>query len=85
MLRCGRSPSDLRELQCPKYSIYLKDDHLFGCFEDHGKDMKADWVRMAADKKTQDWRVIMEPMRDALPTRKEAEWWAEMEEVFHMD
>jgi L-rhamnose mutarotase len=27
----------------------------------------------------------MEPMQEPLPTRKEGEWWATMEEVFHLD
>jgi len=27
----------------------------------------------------------MEPMQEPLPTRKQGEWWAEMEEVFHLD
>jgi L-rhamnose mutarotase len=27
----------------------------------------------------------MMPMQQPLPTRKEGEWWAEMEEVFHTD
>lgn len=75
----------LHECNVRNYSIYLKDDHLFGYFEYHGKDMKADWARMASDEKTQEWWAIMEPMQDPLPTRKEGEWWAEMEEVFHMD
>lgn len=75
----------LRECNVRNYSIYLKDAHLFAYFEYHGKDMKADWARMAADKKTQEWWAIMEPMQEPLPTRKEGEWWAEMEEVFHMD
>jgi L-rhamnose mutarotase len=75
----------LRECNVRNYSIYLKDDHLFAYFEYHGNDMKADWARMAADKKTQEWWAIMEPMQEPLPTRKEGEWWAEMEEVFHMD
>jgi L-rhamnose mutarotase len=75
----------LRECNVRNYSIYLKDDHLFAYLEYHGNDMKADWARMAADKKTQEWWAIMEPMQEPLPTRKEGEWWAEMEEVFHMD
>jgi L-rhamnose mutarotase len=52
----------LRECNVRNYSIYLKDRHLFAYFEYHGKDMKADWARMAADKKTQEWWAIMEPM-----------------------
>jgi L-rhamnose mutarotase len=75
----------LRECNVRNYSIYLKDNFLFAYFEYHGSDMKVDWARMAADKKTQEWWAIMEPMQEPLPTRKEGEWWAEMEEVFHMD
>jgi L-rhamnose mutarotase len=75
----------LRECNIRNYSIYLKDGYLFGYFEYHGEDIKADRAKMAADKKTQEWWAIMEPMQDPLPTRKEGEWWAEMEEVFHMD
>ncbi|MCP5113766.1 MAG: L-rhamnose mutarotase [bacterium] len=75
----------LRECNIRNYSIYLKDGHLYSYFEYHGDDMKADWAKMAAHKKTQEWWAIMEPMQDPLPTRNEGEWWAEMEEVFHMD
>ncbi len=67
------------------YSIYLKDNYLFAYFEYHGTDFKADMGRMAADKKTQEWWAIMEPMQEPLTTRREGEWWARMEEVFHVD
>ena len=67
------------------YSIYLKDDLLFGYMEYHGTDRAADWAKMAADPKTQEWWSIMEPMQQPLSTRQPGEWWAEMEEVFHHD
>ena len=67
------------------YSIFLKDSTLFGYFEYHGQDYQADMARMAADPKTQEWWSIMEPMQQPLATRREGEWWAEMEEVFHLD
>ena len=67
------------------YSIYLKDDLLFGYMEYHGTDRAADWAKMAADPKTQEWWAIMEPMQQPLSTRQPGEWWAEMEEVFHHD
>ncbi|MFZ1034541.1 MAG: L-rhamnose mutarotase [Candidatus Acidiferrales bacterium] len=67
------------------YSIYLKDDFLFGYFEYHGTDYKADIAEMAADPRTQEWWAVMMPMQQPLETRKEGEWWAEMEEVFHTD
>ncbi len=67
------------------YSIYLKDDLLFGYFEYHGVDFHADMKKMAADPKTQEWWAIMMPLQEPIPSRKEGEWWAEMEEVFHAD
>ena len=75
----------IAECNIRNYSIFEHGELLFGYFEYHGKDLKADRAKMAADKKTQEWWAIMEPMQDPLPTRKEGEWWAEMEEVFHMD
>jgi L-rhamnose mutarotase len=67
------------------YSIFLKDDRLFGYFEYHGTDYAADIAKMAADPKTQEWWAIMIPMQNPLDTRRPGEWWAEMEEVFHCD
>ena len=42
-------------------------------------------AKMAADPKTQEWWAIMEPMQDPVATRAKGEWWANMEEVFHLD
>jgi L-rhamnose mutarotase len=42
-------------------------------------------ARMAADPKTQEWWAIMMPMQRPLETRGKDEWWASMEEVFHLD
>jgi L-rhamnose mutarotase len=69
------------------YTIFLKEPEnlLFAYFEYHGADFKADMAKMAADPKTQEWWRICEPMQSPLPTRKDGEWWAEMEDVFHTD
>ena len=67
------------------YSIYLKDNYLFGYFEYTGTDFKADMKKMAADPLTQEWWKHCEPCKVPLPTRAEGEWWANMEEVFHED
>jgi len=40
---------------------------------------------IAADPKTKEWWAIMMPMQRPLDTRKSGEWWAEMDEVFHLD
>jgi L-rhamnose mutarotase len=75
----------IRRCNIRNYSIYLKDDFLFGYFEYHGDDYAADMATMAADPKTQEWWAIMMPMQKPLETRAQGEWWASMEEVFHTD
>jgi L-rhamnose mutarotase len=75
----------IRRCHIRNYSIFLKDDVLFGYFEYHGSDYAADMERMAADGKTQEWWSVMMPMQRPLETRREGEWWAEMEEVFHLE
>lgn len=69
------------------YSIYMKEPEnlMFAYFEYHGTDFAADSAKMAADPKTQEWWAICMPMQAPLETRKEGEWWASMEEVFHVD
>ncbi len=75
----------LRRSHIRNYSIYLKDDLLFAYYEYHGTDYKADLAKIASDPKTQEWWAIMDPMQQPLDTRAAGEWWAEMEEVFHVD
>lgn len=67
------------------YSIYLKDGYLFSYFEYVGEDFDADMNKMAADPTTQEWWKLTDPCQDPLPSRGPGEWWAAMEEVFHVD
>lgn len=75
----------IRRCNIRNYSIFLKDGYLFSYYEYTGADYAGDMARMAADAKTREWWSIMMPMQDPLPSRQPGEWWAEMEEVFHMD
>jgi L-rhamnose mutarotase len=75
----------IRSCNIRNYSIYLKDDFLFGYFEYHGADYAADMAKMAADPKTQEWWAIMKLMQRPFETRAPGEWWTDMEEVFHCD
>jgi L-rhamnose mutarotase len=77
----------ISECNIANYTIFLREPEnlLFACWEYHGDDFEADAALMAADPKTQEWWDICMPMQVPLETRKEGEWWAEMEEVFHHD
>ena len=69
------------------YSIYLKEPEylLFGYWEYHGEDFEADAAKMAADPETQRWWDVCKPCQAPLDTRKDGEWWAMIDEVFHLD
>jgi len=69
------------------YSIYLREPEnlLFATYEYTGTDHDGDMAAMAADPVTQDWWKVCMPMQSPLATRRDGEWWAGMEEVFHLD
>ena len=69
------------------YTIYLKEPEnlLFGCWEYRGENFAEDAARMAADPTTQAWWAVCMPCQQPLATAKDGEWWAMMEEVFHLD
>jgi L-rhamnose mutarotase len=75
----------IRKCNIRNYSIYFKDNLLFGYYEYYGSDHAADMQKMGAHAKTQEWWAVMGPMQQPIDTRKPGEWWAEMEEVFHLD
>ena len=80
----------IKEAHIQNYSIYLRklDDgnyYLFSYFEYTGDDFKGDMARMAADATTQKWWAVCKPCQKPLNDRREDEWWASMEEVFHQD
>jgi len=76
--------SMITECNIRNYSIYYKDGFLFSYYEYVGNDYTADMAKMAADPKTQEWWDYVKPMQQPLKTRKEGEWWAEMDEIFHL-
>lgn len=75
----------IKECNLQNYSIYYKDGYLFSYYEYIGNDYAADMAKMAADPETQRWWTFCEPCQQPLESRAEGEWWATMEEVFHLD
>jgi len=75
----------IKKCNIRNYSIYHKDGYLFAYMEYKGRNFNADMAKMAADPLTQKWWDVMKPMQRPLKTRKKGEWWADMEECFHLD
>jgi L-rhamnose mutarotase len=42
-------------------------------------------AKMAADPTTQKWWDVCKPCQEPLADGAEGQWWADMEEVFHID
>lgn len=75
----------ISECNIRNYSIYLKNDHLFSYFEYTGYEFKSDMEKMAAQPATQKWWAVCKPCQVPLENRENGEWWANMEEIFHLD
>ena len=75
----------IKQCNISRYSIFFKDNMLFAYFEYTGNDFEGDMEKMAADEQTQKWWAVIKPLMDPLETRKPGEFWANMEEVFHLD
>lgn len=67
------------------YSIFYKEGFLFAYFEYVGDDFEADMRKMAEDKTTQLWWGETDICQFPIETAKEGEWWANMEEIYHLD
>lgn len=66
------------------YSIFKKDLVLFAYFEYLGNDFEGDMARMATDAETQRWWDVVKPLMEPIETRTKGEFWADMEEIFHL-
>jgi L-rhamnose mutarotase len=69
------------------YTIFLREPEnvLFGTWEYHGTDYAADMAAIAADPVTKMWWSLTDPCQVPLESRSAGDWWASMEEVFHLD
>lgn len=69
------------------YSIYLKEPEnlLFGYWEYGGTDYAADMKALSDDPANKAWWEVCVPCQLPLEHRQPGEWWATMDEVFHLD
>jgi L-rhamnose mutarotase len=80
----------IREANIVNYSIYLRklpdgNHYLFSYFEYVGNDFDGDMARMSSLEVIEKWWDLCKPCHVPFADRAEGEWWAVMEEVFHLD
>ena len=77
--------SMLKECNIRNYSIYYRDGNLFSYLEYTGVDFEKDMQKMAEDSLTQAWWKLTDPCQYPVESAAEGVWWADMEEVYHLD
>lgn len=69
------------------YTIFLREPEnlLFGYWEYVGADFAADMTIMAGHPCTAEWNALCMPFQQPLASIGPGEWWAPMQDVFHLD
>lgn len=75
----------LRSNHVSNYSIFLKDDLLFGYLEYTGSDFAGDFKKMGDEQIMQQWYALCGPCQQPLDSRRTGEWWAVMDQLFFME
>ncbi|MFC1414788.1 L-rhamnose mutarotase [Streptacidiphilus sp. N1-12] len=65
------------------FSIFLREDTLFGYLEYHGEDFEADMALLEADPQTQEWWKLTDPCQQ--PWSDADRQWSVMDEIWHQD
>lgn len=77
--------SMLKVCNIQNYSIYYRDGLLFSYLEYTGDNFDADMEKMAADSLTNVWWKLTDPCQEPVESAEEGVWWADLEEVYHLD
>ena len=77
----------IKEAGIRNYSIFHFHGELFAYWEYVGPPAEYDTRIQALAKapRMREWWDLMEPMQVPHPARAPGEWWARMDEVFHVD
>ena len=67
------------------YSIFLHRGLLFSYLEFVGDDYGAAMTAIASDPVTKEWWKLTDPCQTPVTSAESGEWWAALEEVFHLD
>ena len=75
----------LKECNIRNYSIYYREGFLFSYMEYTGKNWEEDMKKLAADSTIQEWWKLTDPCQEPVSFAKDNEWWADLEEIYHLD
>ena len=76
---------ELKKVNVKNYSIYLKEDFMFGHLEYAGDDFDGDMAEMQKIPIVDKWTKLMISCFTPFPNNEDNESWVMMDEIFHLD
>ena len=64
--------------------FYELEDFILMTFEYVGDNYEEDMKKLAADEENKRWLTFTDPCQEPVETAGEQEWWAPMENIFHI-
>ena len=76
--------SELKKIKIKNYSIFLKEDFMFGYLEYEGNNFDDDMVEMQKIPIVGKWTKLMIECFNPFPNNEENNSWVMMDEIFYM-
>lgn len=73
-----------KEAHMQNFTIFYRDGYLFKYFEYVGDDFEADMKKLAENEENKRWLTFTDPCQTPVESVREGEWWAPMENIFHI-
>ena len=76
---------ELKKIKIKNYSIFLKEDFMFGYLEYEGNNFNDDMAQMSKIAIVDKWTKLMIDCFNPFPNNEEKDSWVMMDEIFHME
>ena len=76
---------ELRKINIKNYSIFLKDDFMFGYLEYTGNDFDTDMAKMQKIPIVDKWTKLMIDCFNPFPNNQDNDSWVIMDQIFFME
>ncbi len=77
--------SELKKIKVKNYSIYLKEDFMFGYLEYDGNNFNKDMEEMQKIPVVDKWTKLMIDCFNPFPNNEDNNSWVMMDEIFYME
>jgi len=75
---------ELKKIKIKNYSIFLKEDFMFGYLEYEGNNFDEDMIQMGKIPIVDKWTKLMIDCFNPFPNNEENDSWVMMDEIFYM-